>query len=456
MNWLGRVRGGRERTWNVFSVALCSLLLLIFLPGIVGISRMEVFHREVREIQEKYQQSQATLEQLSRDLFFTSILIREFLLDTSPENDRKYVQQLIASRDRVQEQIKRLEKMVYSEESPALARLKRETNRYWATLLPVFTWTPEERAERGTYFIRQEQRPRRQSIEEVADDIRRLNAAFYRQQFEGINESKDTFRRDLQRVMLLAFLAGLVVSGASIWRIAHLEKRALLQQKHTERKEVELRELSAQLMSAQEAERKAISRELHDDVGQKLTALRMELGSLERLRSGGETDFSEHLGEAKELAEQTLRTIRDISSVLRPSVLDDLGLGAALQRHARLFSKRSGTLVTVHLEGELDRLPDRHRTYVFRMVQEMLTNVAKHSQAKSIAVLLRGESDVLTLTVTDDGVGFEPEQVRGKGLGLIGIEERVRELGGSFRLQTQPGKGVRIEVTIGLAAAAGA
>jgi signal transduction histidine kinase len=182
----------------------------------------------------------------------------------------------------------------------------------------------------------------------------------------------------------------------------------------------------------------------------------MELGSLERLRAGGETDFHEHLGEAKELAEQSLRTIRDISSVLRPSVLDDLGLGAALQRHARLFSKRSGTSVTVHLEGELDQLPDRHRTYVFRMVQEMLTNVAKHSQAKSIAVNLRGESDLLTLTVTDDGVGFEPEQVRGKGLGLIGIEERVRELGGSLRVQAEPGRGVRIEVTIGLAAAAGA
>jgi signal transduction histidine kinase len=389
-------------------------------------------------------------------LFFTSILIREFLLDTSPENDRKYVQQLITIRGRVQQHIQRLETMIYSQETPALGRLKTETDRYWATLLPVFKWAPEERAQRGTYFIRQEQRPRRQSIEEVADDIRRLNAAFYRQQFEGINASKESFRQDLMRVMLLAFLVGLAVAGASIWRIAQLERRAAHQQKQTERKEAELRELSARLMSAQEAERKAISRELHDDVGQKLTALRMELGSLERLRSGDETNFREHLGEAKELAEQSLRTIRDISSVLRPSVLDDLGLGAALQRHARLFSKRSGTAVAVHLEGELDQLPDRHRTYVFRMVQEMLTNVAKHSQAKSIAVHLRGESDILTLTVTDDGIGFEPEQVRGKGLGLIGIEERVRELGGSLRVEAEPGKGVRIEVTIGLAAAAGA
>ena len=140
--------------------------------------------------------------------------------------------------------------------------------------------------------------------------------------------------------------------------------------------------------------------------------------------------------------------IRDIAAGLRPSVLDDLGLGAAVQKQARDFSKRTGIPVSVSVEGVLDVLDDRHRTYIYRIVQEALTNCAKHAYARQIAIVLQRRDEQIGLTITDDGAGFVPMSVAHAGLGLIGIEERVRELGGIVTVQSSPGQGTTIRVTI--------
>jgi signal transduction histidine kinase len=150
----------------------------------------------------------------------------------------------------------------------------------------------------------------------------------------------------------------------------------------------------------------------------------------------------------KELAEQSLRMIRDIAAGLRPSVLDDFGLGAALQKQAREFSKRTGTIVSVDAEGTFARLGDRERTSVYRIVQEALTNCAKHAHAHRIAITLVDRSSEAELTVTDDGEGFDHAIAVHSGLGLIGIEERVRELSGTVNVRSARGKGTTISVTI--------
>jgi Signal transduction histidine kinase len=435
------------RTWTVFSIASCCLLSLMLLPSLTALRRSQEIYHEIRRMQGDEKRNRLLVEQLSRNLYLVSIVLREFLLDTSPEVEADYLNRIIRLRSEIQEQVSELEKTSHLEDRSPLVRLRREIDTYWEFMLPVLHWTPKERAERGTYFLREEQRPRRQSILAISDEVRRLNEAFYEQQYEAINLSEREFRGDVQSVMGFAFVSGLLVAGASILRIAWLEKRFVEQHEEAKRRSEELRHLSMKLRHAQEDERKEISRELHDEVGQKLTALRMELGSLGRLRFTQDGEFAERLEEVKLLAEQSLRSIRDIAAGLRPTMLDDLGLQPALQRQARQFSRHTGIPVVTEVRGEIANLQERHKVYIYRIVQEGLTNCARHSGAKRINIVLEGNPDGVNLLVEDDGVGFDRTRQR-SGIGLIGIEERVRELRGSLEVESRPGEGTRIRVHI--------
>ncbi|MBX5494439.1 MAG: sensor histidine kinase [Bryobacteraceae bacterium] len=435
------------RTWTVFSIASCCLLSLMLLPSLTALRRSQEIYHEIRRMQGDEKRNRLLVEQLSRNLYLVSIVLREFLLDTSPEVEADYLNRIIRLRSEIQEQVSELEKTSHLEDRSPLVRLRREIDTYWEFMLPVLHWTPKERAERGTYFLREEQRPRRQSILAISDEVRRLNEAFYEQQYEAINLSEREFRGDVQSVMGFAFVSGLLVAGASILRIAWLEKRFVEQHEEAKRRSEELRHLSMKLRHAQEDERKEISRELHDEVGQKLTALRMELGSLGRLRFTQDGEFAERLEEVKLLAEQSLRSIRDIAAGLRPTMLDDLGLQPALQRQARQFSRHTGIPVVTEVRGEIANLQERHKVYIYRIVQESLTNCARHSGAKRINIVLEGNPDGVNLLVEDDGVGFDRSRQR-SGIGLIGMEERVRELRGSLEVESRPGEGTRIRVHI--------
>jgi signal transduction histidine kinase len=420
----------------------------MLIPSLTALHRSQQIYREIRDIQDQYERSQRSLEKLTRNFYFISILIREFFLDSSPESNRTYVSQFQEIRADIQDRLNELKSLSRAQGTNAIHQLDREIDSYWSVIMPVLDWTIRERAERGTYFLRQEQRPRRQSILAITEEIGRLNSAFYREQSDRVNASEREFRASLQRVMRIVFVAGLLVAAASILRIAWLERRAQEQQEQAERSGEELRNLSMRLRHAQEEERKTISRELHDEVGQKLTALRMELGSLGRLREAGEAEFQSRLQDVKELSEQSLRTIRDIAAGLRPSVLDDLGLGPAVQRQAREFSRSSGIPATVQLEGDLDHLPEQHGIYIYRIVQESLTNCAKHAAAKKVEISVKGTPEKVVLQIQDDGIGFDSRQPQSTGIGLIGIEERVRELGGSIVVESRPGEGTRLEISI--------
>lgn len=440
----------RYRTWTVFSVALCSLLGLMVLPTFNALARGRQIYEQIRAMQQGQERSHRLLDSISSDLNGISILIREFLLDGTAETGRNYPGQFTALRTEVQSRIALLEQTRDSRNAAAVRRLRDVTESYWRSVDPIFGWTPAERAERGSYFLRQEQRPRRESILAITDEIRLVNEAFYRKQYEALNESERSFRDDIKRVTLLVLLAGLLIAGASVIRISWLERRFVDQHQQAQRTGEEMRSLSMRLRHAQEDERKSISRELHDDIGQKLTALRLELGTLERLRKAETSEFSETLADVKQLAEQCLRSIREMAAGLRPSVLDDLGIGPALQRQAREFSRHTGIPVAVDLSGEIDQLPEQHKVYIYRIVQESLTNCAKHARAKNIAVAVLGERDQVAVRVQDDGIGFDPKPAAQPGSGLIGIEERVRELGGTMEIESQAGNGTRLEVRIPL------
>jgi signal transduction histidine kinase len=199
--------------------------------------------------------------------------------------------------------------------------------------------------------------------------------------------------------------------------------------------------------NADEQERKQISRDLHDCVGQVLTAANLELSSLRSsdLRS---EQLREKLDNVARLNVEALRLVRDLAMGLRPAMLDDVGLTAALEWQLRQFSRRTGIVTSSDFSGELDTLPESHRTCIYRCVQEALTNCARHSKAKNVGVVLTASEEVVTLTIFDDGVGLSAEAITSPGLGILGMHERIEALSGKLSLGPRPEGGTRLHFEI--------
>jgi signal transduction histidine kinase len=187
---------------------------------------------------------------------------------------------------------------------------------------------------------------------------------------------------------------------------------------------------------------------LHDGVGQTMSAVILELGEAEDALAANRERASERLGRARRLAEESVNSVRSIALLLRPSMLDDLGLTAAVQWQAREVSRRTGIRIQVESSGMSDDLPDEHRTCIYRVLQEALHNAARHSGATQIVVEIRAQNDSVEITVRDNGKGFDPLQM--KGIGILGMEERVHNLGGVFSIDGAPGRGACISAMLPL------
>jgi signal transduction histidine kinase len=179
-----------------------------------------------------------------------------------------------------------------------------------------------------------------------------------------------------------------------------------------------------------------------------LTALGIELANLQSLKTSDPEAFRTRVADAKQLNTDAMRAIRDLAMGLRPSMLDDLGLAPALEWQGREFSRHTGVPATIEVVGMVDDLPEAHRTCIYRVVQEALTNCAKHANAKNVLVSVNGGEDSVEVIVQDDGVGFNPTMRSRSGLGLLGIEERVQELEGTLNIASQPRKGTILRVHI--------
>jgi signal transduction histidine kinase len=259
----------------------------------------------------------------------------------------------------------------------------------------------------------------------------------------------DALRQRLMWMLGLTLGAGLLLAAFTIRRTLRLEIE--LQRRYEEgvRAQHELKELSARLLSAQEEERRTISRELHDEVGQSLSALLMEAGNAAATVPAGSLEVRRHVDSIKKLAEASVNVIRNMTLLLRPSMLDDLGLVPALEWQAREVSKRTGLRVHLAAEESADQLSDELKTCIYRVVQEALHNCVRHSQARTVKVVVRQEPSKIVLSVEDDGHGFDARRVR--GLGLVGMEERVHHLGGAFEVESRPGAGTRVAVELPIA-----
>ncbi len=214
--------------------------------------------------------------------------------------------------------------------------------------------------------------------------------------------------------------------------------------------------LLRQAVEAQEEERRHIARELHDEAGQALTALRWELAALEEAlpkRQDHHDEIRKRVVTLRELTERVMEDLRQLTARLRPAVLDELGLVAALITYADDCSSRYPFAVEVEVTGHRRRLPSEIETALYRIAQEALTNVAKHAQARHAWVRLHIGEEEVRLTVSDDGVGMDVEEAQraaacGKGWGLAGICERVQLIGGKLDLRSAPGEGTDVIVQV--------
>jgi signal transduction histidine kinase len=438
----------RSRPLIILALAFGALIVLIGLLGFGALRRSRAMHQEMLDRHARFLESEALLRDVPSDLYLTGLLIRDSLLDRSFLMTPYYRKEILEIRASLDERLNAVSRSIEGAELEKVQELREEVVRYWDSIDPILDWTPRQKTALSSTFLLERVVPRRNSVVELASEVQRLNSATLARARQRLRESEDAFSRFVLQVTSLALATGLIVAVVSTRRILTLESQSDLEKRRAESAEAELRLLSLNLVQAQEEERKSLSRELHDVVGQQLTALRMELASLGRERDPNSPRFGPRVEGAKDLVEQTLGTIRDLAMGLRPSMLDDLGLGPALQWEGRDFSRRCGIPVSVQIEGSLDRLPDKHRTCIFRVVQEALTNVARHAQAGNIRIWIHGGEQAVHLTIEDDGIGFNPRQQHRRGLGLLGIEERVRELGGTVEWISQPQKGTTIKLEL--------
>jgi signal transduction histidine kinase len=439
----------RLKTWPVAALGLGSLLLLIVASMMASSRKAQDIYTQLDALNTHHHNVDAKLRRLRSDVNLSGIFVRDYLLDIERERAPEYRHRLAEFRQTNMATVAELRALLEGHEEQ-IRSLQTKLDDYWETFDPLFDWTPTEKIFRSASFLRREVVPRREAVLTIAQEIEELNNANLAEQRAEATRRHAAFRQDLDRLLWRSLLLGLGVALTVVFRLRVLERRSEEQRMIAEEAEHQMRELSQRLVATQEEERKNLSRELHDHVGQVLTALRMELGRIERTRS--DVGIGPAVGECRRLVDSMVRTVRDLALGLRPSMLDDFGLQPALEWHVRDFTRRYGVDVELRLRGDFDALPDVYRTCVYRVIQEALTNCIRHAQARSIVVTLTGRPDRLDVSVTDNGIGLDSAR-RGEGLGLRGIEERVKELHGAVTIATAPGEGTRLEIHLPLPAA---
>jgi signal transduction histidine kinase len=438
------IAGGRRLLLAGFG----GLLVLMLVAGADALLVLRQVRSSDAQVRDVYVRRSRALDQVRAGIYQSAIVMRDFLLASDPDVAAAQVAGWKDIRVRTDNALRDGAGALDKVEQGPYASLQAEVGVYWRLLDFITRMREGDTRHRNSEYLSNELVRRRTAMLALVDRIDQISTRQLHAGDEALDEAFRNLRLRLI-VMLGATLGvGLMLAAFTIRRTLHLETE--LQKRYEEgvRARSELQDLSARLVSAQEEERRAISRELHDEVGQSLSALLMEAGNAARVPDTS-ADLRRHVESIKKLAETSVNVIRNMTLLLRPSMLDDFGLVPALEWQAREVSKRTGLRVHVTAEEASGELPDQLRTCIYRVVQEALHNCARHSQARSVKVTVKQEAHRILLSVEDDGHGFEAGRVR--GLGLVGMEERVTHLGGAFEVQSRPGAGTRVAAELPLA-----
>jgi signal transduction histidine kinase len=429
----------RARLWPAIAVSFGALLLFSTLFAWLVSREAFRIHEHTQAAHEIFQKADDAISDIQANINKGALIEESAFNDRDVAGARKKIADLQLA---TQNDCITLINLIGATQRRQILALQQGLDEYWRSIQHSLS-TSETQDGKQILFKELENQPER--VLRIAGRIDELNQASFAREEQEINSQQTALRQFAIAATLLLLLLECAIAIISTAYMYRLDKVSEAERKRAENAEKELRRLSNQLLRVQEEERKTISRELHDEVGQILTGLRMELGTLSHYEPDDE--FRERLESVKRLAEEALRSVRNLALLVRPSMLDDLGLGPALHWQAKEFSRRCGVPVSVDIEGDLDQLPEPLRLCLYRAIQEAMTNCGKHAEASLINVVVKQDSDRLIASVRDDGRGFD-SQVTTRGLGLMGMGERVRALQGRMSVSSEPGAGTVISLEL--------
>jgi signal transduction histidine kinase len=386
-----------------------------------------------------------------------SIYLRDAIIDGRSMNVEYYRQQLTEIRGEIDRLLPAyVVDVTVPEERQIWAQLQKELDEYWKSRELAFAPGAPLDTTAAAAALRSRVVPSRNAILQILDRLSELQVLSQRRHEAEASALYAELRNRLLLIGALAIVVALIVALLATRHVGHLERQIEDQRAAERRTRQDLERLSAHLVTVQEEERRSLARELHDEVGQALTAIKMDVAmalrgadAIRAAEPGGR--IASWLEDARSIAENSLQSVRDLSQLLHPSMLDDFGLPEALRSYLRTFSKRTGIGTELIQHGMEQRLSQEIEVCVYRIVQEALTNVARHSGARNAVVTLSQDDGGLDMTIDDDGGGIDRLVPRfgstsTRGLGVIGMRERAQALGGTFALEGRDGGGVRVAV----------
>ncbi len=428
------------------------VISLLILSTISAYRIQESFSARTVAIHHRYVQQQEIITNLRRVLWVAGIDARDFFLNTKTDRADSYLTQLKGLRRDTDALFADLKKLRGPDR--AARELEAKFDDMWLTLTSSAATGLADSEEYS--FVQEEIVPRNNAAGALLLHLEEANEHSLTESEEEFASTRHAAARGLLTLLGFGLLIGILVTRYSLKYSENLEQQASSQLKEVSQAKLDLERLSARLMEIQEEERTRLSRELHDEIVQTLAVLKIEITQAQNIPATRLPEIREHLARARDLAERTLRTVRNITLLLRPSLLDDLGLGPALQWQGEDFRRRTGVTCEVVEIGLQDDLPDAVKTCVYRVTQEALHNCEKHASASKVCVRVEQTAGMLTVEVEDDGVGFQQTpDAAGRSLatlhfGVLGMRERASSLGGRLTMESAPGKGTTVLLEIPL------
>ena len=411
--------------------------------------------RQQLEIYRHYVDQDKCVVLLRRNLWLAGNYVRDFFIRNTPAQAAELRQQLSELQANNDQWLERL--VTLSSGNDVVGQLRASLGEFWGVVDRIPVDMLGNSADARWDFLQREIVPRRGELYKTMMDLSDSDQQRLQRSERDFADARSQAARRLLAMLAISLLLAAGVTRQSLRHADVLERRAEMHLAEVEQARQELQELSARLLEIEEEGRRRLSRELHDEIGQTLALLQIEISQLQTLSAGQPEVVRNRLKRAREFAQKTVQSVRDISGFLRPALLDDLGLIPALQFQLEEFIRRSGMSCELVEENVADQLPDQLKTCIYRVVQEALHNCEKHSKATQVHVTVRQSPYLLNLGIEDNGIGFDTAvQGRGprpRGLGLLGMRERVSIAGGTFVIESAPGRGTRVSVRLPLAAA---
>jgi len=439
--------------WLFLSVSVV-LLALLLVSGVLAVRFLSEMRTQELAATRALAERTRALSGLWLSIQSYDQAVQQFVAQTAADRDAEARRRLDELTLEIDAGFERYPSVRDSEEDALLNGMRRVFSQQRTLYITILAARPAERRRQAENMLAEHLVPVQKQILDWSGKLQEWNGERLQHADRALVTQFADLQWSLSRVLAIGFGSGLALVLGSMAYIVRLDRQTRVRYVELARSRHALQQLSARLVDAQETERRAISRELHDEVGQTLGALLVDIGRLSTTLSGDHPEVKAQLDNLKSVAERTFQSVRNIALLLRPSMLDDLGLAAALEWQGREVSRRSEIEVSVDSESVPEDLPDEYKIYIYRLVQEALNNAVRHSGARNAKVVVERLAQSIVVRVSDDGRGFDPG--RSRGMGILGMEERVNRLGGTFRVESQPGKGATVTAELPIPAGSNA